>query len=70
MLGEIKAAKILEGYRGTPPRDKDALVDIIMKLSRFMEEQELVTDVDLNPIMAFEKGKGAAIADARVLIKL
>ena len=70
MLGEIKAAKILEGYRGTPPRDKDALVDIIMKLSKFMEEQELVTDVDLNPIMAFEKGKGAAIADARVLIKL
>jgi len=70
MLGEIKAAKILEGYRGTPPRDKDALVDIIMKLSKFMEEQELVTDVDLNPIMVFEKGKGAAIADARVLIKL
>ncbi len=70
MLKEIKAAKILEGYRGTPPRDKEALVDIIMKLSKFMEEQESVTDVDLNPIMAFEEGKGAKIADARVLIKL
>jgi len=69
MLTEIKAAKILDGYRGTPPRDKKALVDIIVKLSKFMEEHELVTDVDLNPIMAFEEGKGAKIADARVLIK-
>lgn len=69
MLKEIRAAKILEGYRGTPPRDKEALVDIIMKLSKFMEEQESVTDVDLNPIMTFEEGKGAKIADARVLIK-
>ncbi len=70
MLREIKAAKILEGYRGMPPRDKSALVDIIVKLSKFMEEQEDVTDVDLNPIMAFEEGKGAKIADARVLIKV
>ncbi|MCD6428569.1 MAG: acetate--CoA ligase family protein [Desulfurococcales archaeon] len=69
MLSEIKAAKILDGYRGMPPRDKEALVDIIMKISKFMEEQEDVTDVDLNPIMVFEKGKGAKIADARILIK-
>ncbi len=69
MLSEIKAAKILEGYRGMPPRDKEALVDIIIKISKFMEEQEDVTDVDLNPIMVFEKGKGAKIADARILIK-
>ncbi|MCD6084418.1 MAG: acetate--CoA ligase family protein [Desulfurococcales archaeon] len=69
MLSEIKAAKILEGYRGMPPRDKEALVDMIIKISKFMEEQEDVTDVDLNPIMVFEEGKGAKIADARILIK-
>ncbi|RLG78349.1 MAG: acetyl-CoA synthetase [Thermoprotei archaeon] len=69
MLSEIKAAKILEGYRGMPPRDREALIDIIIKISKFMEEQEDVTDVDLNPIMVFEKGKGAKIADARILIK-
>ncbi len=69
MLSEIKASKLLEGYRGMPPRDKEALVNIIINLSRFMEEQDSVSDVDLNPIMAFEVGKGAKIADARVLIK-
>jgi len=69
MLTEIKAAKLLDGYRGMPPRDKEAIIDIILKLSKFMEEQEHVTDVDLNPIMVYERGKGAKIADARVLIK-
>ena len=69
MIEEIKASKILDGYRGMPPRDKDALVDIIIKLSKLMEEVEEITDVDLNPIMSFEKGKGAKVADARILIR-
>ncbi len=69
MLTEIKSAKILDGYRNLPPRDKKALVDIIVKLSKFMENHEDVTDVDLNPIMSFEVGKGAKIADARIIIK-
>ncbi len=69
MLAEIKAAKILDGYRGMPPRDKEAVIDILLKLSRLMEEQERISDVDLNPIMLFEVGKGAKIADVRILIK-
>ncbi len=69
MIEEIKASKILDGYRGMPPRDKDALVDIIIKLSKLMEEVKEITDVDLNPIMSFEKGKGAKVADARILIR-
>ncbi len=69
MLTEIKAAKILDGYRGTPPRDKEAIVDIVLKLAKFMEDHESVTDVDLNPVMVFEVGKGARVADARILIR-
>ncbi|MGC8975961.1 MAG: acetate--CoA ligase family protein [Thermoprotei archaeon] len=69
MLTEIKAAKILDGYRGTPPRDKEAIIDIIMKLAKFMEEHESVTDVDLNPVMVFEVGKGAKVADVRILVR-
>lgn len=69
MLTEIRAARILDGYRGTPPRDKEAIVDIILRLAKFMEENESVTDVDLNPIMVFETGKGAKVADVRILIR-
>ncbi|MEM4427439.1 MAG: acetate--CoA ligase family protein [Zestosphaera sp.] len=69
MLTEIRAAKILDGYRGTPPRDKEAIVDIILRLAKFTEERVSVTDVDLNQIMVFEVGKGAKVADARILIR-
>ncbi|MEM1680050.1 MAG: acetate--CoA ligase family protein [Sulfolobales archaeon] len=68
MIGEIKSAKILEGYRGQAPRDKKALVDILLKLSRFVEDVSEVKDVDLNPIMLYEVGRGAKIADARIIL--
>lgn len=69
MLSEIKSARILRGYRGTPPRDSKALVDIIIKVSKIMESVEEITDIDLNPVMVFPEGKGAKIADARILIR-
>jgi acetyl-CoA synthetase (ADP-forming) len=69
MLGEIKAARILQGYRGAPPRDRKALVDIILKVSRIMESVEEITDIDLNPVMSFPEGKGAKVADARILVR-
>ncbi len=69
MLSEIKSARILRGYRGTPPRDSKALVDIILKVGKIMESVEEITDIDLNPVMVFPEGKGAKIADARILIR-
>ncbi|MCX8208390.1 MAG: acetate--CoA ligase family protein [Sulfolobales archaeon] len=69
MLREIKAAQILQGYRGSPPRDRKAIVDIILKVGRLMEEVPEVTDVDLNPVMVFPEGMGAKIADARILVR-
>lgn len=68
MINEIRSAKILEGYRGQAPRDKKALVDIIVKLAKFVEEIAEVKDVDLNPVMLYEVGKGAKIADARIIL--
>lgn len=68
MINEIKSAKILEGYRGQAPRDKKALTEILIKLSKFVESVGEVKDVDLNPIMLYEVGKGAKIADARIIL--
>ncbi|MEM2006122.1 MAG: acetate--CoA ligase family protein [Sulfolobales archaeon] len=69
MIREIKAASILQGYRGMPPRDKKAIVDLIIKVGKLMDEVPEVTDIDLNPVMVFPEGKGAKVADARILIK-
>jgi len=69
MLTEIKAAKILEGYRGMKPRDKEALINILLNVSKLMLDLEEIQDVDLNPIMSYEVGKGAAIADIRMMLR-
>ncbi len=68
MIYEIKAAKILEGVRGQAPRDVDALVEIIMKVSKMIQENPEIIELDCNPAFLYEKGKGALVVDARILI--
>jgi len=69
MIKEIKTHKILEGYRGMPPRDVESIKDILMKVSKLMLEVDEIQDIDLNPIMLYEKGKGAVAVDVRVILK-
>ena len=69
MIKEIRTYKILEGYRGMPPRDIDSVKDILMKVSKLMLEVDEVQDIDLNPIMLYEKGKGALAVDVRVILR-
>ncbi len=69
MINEIKAVKILEGIRGQAPRDVDALVEIIMKVSKMIDENPEITELDCNPTFVYEKGKGALVVDARILIE-
>lgn len=68
MILEIKTAKILEGVRGEKPRDTDALVDIIMKVSKMVDENPEIIELDCNPTFVYEKGKGALVVDARIII--
>lgn len=63
----IKAAKLLQGARGTAPVDEDALVTIIVALSRLALEHPEIEEIDLNPVMADEHG--ATIVDARFMRK-
>jgi acyl-CoA synthetase (NDP forming) len=68
MVSEIKAAKILEGARGQEPRDVDALIDVIMAVSKMVSENPEINEIDCNPTFLYEKGKGALVVDARILI--
>ncbi|MFX1535236.1 MAG: acetate--CoA ligase family protein [Promethearchaeota archaeon] len=67
MLSDIRAAKLLEGIRGREPVDKKALVDILIKISQFVDANDEVGEVDLNPVFALPKG--ASIVDARIVLK-
>lgn len=68
-LEELKAYKILEGVRGEGPRDVDALLKVMMAVSNMIEENPEITELDCNPTFVYEKGKGALVVDARILIK-
>jgi acetyltransferase len=66
MIQQIRGAKILEGFRGQPPRDLEAIVECIERLSQLSMELGDVQELDVNPLLAFEKGCKAV--DARVII--
>ncbi len=68
MLQEIRGRALLEGYRGQPPRDLDALAECIMRLSQLALELPEVHELDINPLLALEQGQGALVLDARILL--
>jgi acyl-CoA synthetase (NDP forming) len=68
MLSELKAYKILEGVRGEGPRDVDALIKVMLAVSKMIEENPEIIELDCNPTFVYEKGKGAIVVDARILI--
>ena len=67
MVYDIKATALLSGVRGEAPVDRSALVDLIQRLSRLTTDFPQITELDLNPVMAFENG--AVAVDARIAIK-
>ena len=61
-----RAARLLEGFRGSDPVDKGALEDILLRVSEFVAKTPEVAEMDLNPIFAY--ADGAVAVDARVIL--
>ncbi len=67
MISEVKASIILRGYRGQAPRDIDAVMKILLDTSRLMMDHPNIKELDLNPVMVYEKG--AKTVDARIILE-
>jgi acyl-CoA synthetase (NDP forming) len=65
-ISEIRAAALLEGFRGADPVDKAALEDILLRVSEFVTATPEVREMDLNPVFAYPDG--ATAVDARVIL--
>ncbi len=67
MIKEIKGYPLLEGYRGQEPANIDALQDIIVRVSQFVERTPEIKELDLNPIFAY-RDKAVSV-DARIVLE-
>lgn len=65
-LREIRASRLLDGFRGSAPVDTGALEDILLRISDFVWQTPAVREMDLNPIFAYSEG--AVAVDARVIL--
>lgn len=66
MINEIQGKKLLEGYRGQDPVHIPALKDMLLKLSRFVNETPGIEEIDMNPVFASKDG--AVVVDARIIL--
>ena len=61
-----KAGRLVAGFRGTPPADEGALVDLLLRLSLLAEDLPEVAELDLNPVLALPERCFAVDARVRV----
>jgi acyl-CoA synthetase (NDP forming) len=66
MINSLKAKKLLAGFRGAKPADMDALVRAVMGIAKiYTDHRHLLADLEVNPLIVREKGKGVAAVDVR-----
>jgi 4-hydroxybutyryl-CoA synthetase (ADP-forming) len=66
MIETIKMKKILEGVRGEKPSDKSKLSECIQRLSQLVTDFKEIKELDMNPVLVMEQGKGCKILDVRI----
>jgi acetyltransferase len=67
MISDVRASRLLRGIRGEPPADLDALVEALLALSHLLIECPEVVEIELNPLLVFERG--VAAVDARGVVR-
>ena len=69
LLLRLKGASLLKAYRGSPPRDIDALVDAMVRLAGLAHDfADEIAEIDLNPVIVHAEGAGLSVVDA-LLVK-
>lgn len=66
MIGEVRGARLLEGYRGSPRGDVEAVREAILRVSALVGQLPEIVEMDLNPVIVREPGDGICVVDARI----
>jgi acetyltransferase len=68
LFDQTAAGKLLAGFRGTEPADREAAVDVLLRLASIMVEHPQVIEIEINPLLVLSHGEGAFAVDTRVRI--
>jgi acetyl coenzyme A synthetase (ADP forming)-like protein len=68
MIREIRSYPLLEGVRGEQPADHEAMVDALLRISQLVTDFPEIVELDINPLMVFEQGRGAMAIDMRLVL--
>ena len=68
MIESVRAFPLLQGVRGEPPSDLDALAEAIERVSQLAVDLPEVAELDINPLIVRAKGEGVVAVDARVVL--
>ena len=68
MIREIRSYPLLEGIRGESPADHEAMVDALLRISRLVTDFAEILELDINPLMVFDEGRGAIAIDMRLVL--
>jgi acetate---CoA ligase (ADP-forming) len=68
MLDEIRANALLSGVRGQKPVDKAAIVEALLRISQLVTDFPNIVELDINPLMVYEEGRGAISVDMRLVL--
>ncbi len=68
LIGRLKSAELLEGYRGLPPVDRTDLAEILMRLGQLGTDYPRISEIDINPLMVYDQ-KLVAVDATIVLTK-
>jgi len=69
MVEEIRAYKVLTGFRGNPPSDIGAIVDTLLRLSSMVCNHPEISELDINPLIVHAEGQGCSVADSRMMLR-
>jgi acetyltransferase len=68
MMASIRSAKLLAGFRGEAPSDTAAAAECLLRLSQLVVEFPEIRELDVNPLVVYEQGKGALAVDCRIIL--
>ena len=69
MIESLRSYPLLQGIRGEKPADIATVVEYLQRLSQLVTDVEAITEMDVNPLMVFEKSEDCKIVDARIKLK-